>query len=350
MHDCVDTQSTVDGDTDKSKVMETARVMKGALSVSKSKTGEVIYRTNKNEVKYLDRRLLKFDKDITRAKTNIECQKRDILRKWSMVFGQQKTLCESIKSFDEMINSALEKQLMETNERSYQLENCLNSHREDEPVAASNSWSKLKGADERRQSKQVSGFGNSLSMPVLVNPKRSRTNPAVPRLKESGVPASLPKINNFRGGNFFSGVVDEKSKAHRQEKERENAKKEFPDFSKSTMESYFNEQKQLQEDLMTRNSLSKLKNSVNEGHNFYKLRIRTKLPEDADLLIESIETDRSKTKSVKRNRKPVPNSTSMFDSKKVTDILDEDFEKEILAKFEKEIMNNFDIERPSSFS
>ncbi|ESO95364.1 hypothetical protein LOTGIDRAFT_232052 [Lottia gigantea] len=302
MHACVDSLYTIDGDTDKSKIMDIIRVMKGALSVSKSKTGDVIYRSNKNEVKILDRQLAKVDKDVVRAKTNIECQKRDVLRKWSLVFGNQKTLCESIKSFDEMINSALEKQLSETEERSNLVEQSLNSYREEEAPNDSGHWGKLNLKSNRRQSqvaKPSSHFGKTLSMPVLVNPNESKSK-AVPRVSDSTVPASLPKINT--GGSFFSNIVDHTTKRHKRHQEAANKKGEFPDFSRSTMESYFDEQKQLHEELMTRNSLNRLKSNIDGGHNFYKLRIRTKLPEEPTLLIESIETDRTRTKSFRTQR------------------------------------------------
>jgi hypothetical protein len=51
MEACIEALYTIDGDTDKRKTLEMIRVLKGAISVFKSRTGEVIYRYNRHKKK-----------------------------------------------------------------------------------------------------------------------------------------------------------------------------------------------------------------------------------------------------------------------------------------------------------
>ena len=107
MEACIEALFKIEGENGRRKTIEMIRVLKGAISVSKSRTGEVIYHYNRHEKKALRRQLAKYDSDTRRSRLDIEHQKRDILRKWSLVFGRQRNFCESIRGFDEMLAEAI---------------------------------------------------------------------------------------------------------------------------------------------------------------------------------------------------------------------------------------------------
>ncbi|XP_069134539.1 uncharacterized protein [Argopecten irradians] len=98
----------IDGDSNKQKTLNTIRVMKGAISVSKSKTGEVIYRSNKLENEGLQRQIKRFEKARLHLNSTYDSKKRTTLRRWALVFEKQKSMNESIREFDMLLTRAIE--------------------------------------------------------------------------------------------------------------------------------------------------------------------------------------------------------------------------------------------------
>merc|ERR1719422_111851 len=68
----------------------------------------MIYQSNRQDRKGLARQLAKYDRDTRRSRLDIQQQKNDLLRKWSLVFGRQRNFRESIKTFDEMLAKAID--------------------------------------------------------------------------------------------------------------------------------------------------------------------------------------------------------------------------------------------------
>ena len=63
MDECVEALYNKESMQNKKKTLSIIRVMKGAISVSKSRTGECIFRHNKLENKKLERTVKKFKSD-----------------------------------------------------------------------------------------------------------------------------------------------------------------------------------------------------------------------------------------------------------------------------------------------
>lgn len=105
----VDCLYPIDADfATKRKTLEIVKVMKGAISVSKSRTGEVIYRHNKFENESLKRQLKRYDKARTHLIDSYDSRKRTTLRRWALVFEKQKSMNESIKEFDTVLTNVLD--------------------------------------------------------------------------------------------------------------------------------------------------------------------------------------------------------------------------------------------------
>ena len=67
LDECVEALYNKESMQDKRKTLSIIRVMKGAISVSKSRTGECIFRHNKLERDKLDRTVKKFKSDANYA-------------------------------------------------------------------------------------------------------------------------------------------------------------------------------------------------------------------------------------------------------------------------------------------
>ncbi|KAL5017221.1 hypothetical protein ScPMuIL_006810 [Solemya velum] len=95
---CVTSLYSVDGTTNRRKTLEIVKVMKGAVSISRSHTGEFIYRSSKTEKNNLKRQLQQYAKMSADVVTSIGVQQRTVMRHWGQLVERQKT---SYKSFSQ---------------------------------------------------------------------------------------------------------------------------------------------------------------------------------------------------------------------------------------------------------
>lgn len=281
MEACIEALYTIDGETDKRKTLEMIRVLKGAISVSKSRTGEVIYRYNRHEKKALSRMMAKYDRDTTRSRVNIESQKRDVLRKWNLVFGRQRKFCESMRGFDDMIHEAL------TTRHLFKF------HTDDDEDDGKEEHDG-EAEEEKREEEEEKN-----KMPQIMDPRARRLGGR--QTAPQGVVSTpvivgvLPKLTsgNLHNARIESEEEERKRKEKEADEERKRKARELPRFDKELMETYLTEQKSLHEDLLTRNALIRIKSTVDKDHVFFKYRLKTKLPDSACSLLQRLESERS---------------------------------------------------------
>lgn len=311
MEACIEALYTIDGESDKRKTLEMIRVLKGAISVSKSRTGEVIYRYNRHEKKALSRMMAKYDRDTTRSRVNIDSQKRDVLRKWNLVFGRQRKFCESMRGFDDMIHEAL------TTRHLFKF-------RSDDDGEG-----KEEGEGNAEDDKAEEVEEEMRKMPQITDPRARRLGGR--QVAPQGVvstPVMVGVLPKLTAGSLHNARAEkEEEERLRAEKEAEEERKrkarELPRFDKELMETYLTEQKSLHEDLLTRNALIKIKSTVDKDHVFFKYRMKTKLPDSASSLLQRLESERAVsamtsigTRPSTRSRLSTRHSTRTFKSSK----------------------------------
>ncbi|XP_067670750.1 uncharacterized protein [Haliotis asinina] len=259
MATCVESLYTLDGGaTDKRKTLAMIRILKGAVSESKSKAGQAVCRYNKHDKKALKRQLALLDNDASRTEIDVDNQKRVILRKWSMVFENQKNISDSLKRFDEMLRAA-----MADADKDEDVEDALEEKSE-------------KRVPDCTEGKRIldrpcfTGRNDSDS-----TGKRLNNHPVMPKLPTSG---------------FL--VQTSTSKSIEEKQENGNSVSKVTSSFPSLVNDFLEDQKQIQEQLLTRNKLCKLKKTVDSEHTFYKLRMKSKLPSDPASLLLKIEKDR----------------------------------------------------------
>ncbi|XP_076435065.1 uncharacterized protein LOC143274944 [Babylonia areolata] len=280
MEACIEALYTIDGEADKRKTSEMIRILKGAISVSKSRTGEVIYHYNRHEKKALSRMMAKYDRDTVRAGVNIDSQKRDVLRKWNLVFGRQRKFTDSIRGFDDMIQEALANRHL------------VKYLTEEEGEGD--------GEEEQAPNEEAGKAEEAKKMPHIKDPRARRLGSR--QTAPQGVVATqvmvgvLPKLqtaSTLHNAHIETAAEIRMRREREKELERRRKQEELPKFDKELMDAYLTEQKTLQEDLLTRNALMKIKTSVDRDHVFFKYRMKTKLPDSATSLLQRIGSERS---------------------------------------------------------
>ncbi|XP_076452265.1 uncharacterized protein LOC143287908 [Babylonia areolata] len=295
MEACIEALYTIDGESDKRKTLEMIRVLKGAISVSKSRTGEVIYHYNRHEKKALGRAMAKFDRDTARSKVNIESQKRDVLRKWNLVFGRQRKFTESMRGFDDMLDKAISTRHL------------LKLPSDPKPQEGEGE-EKVKEEEEKKKeepaAEEAAQEEDVVRMPLITDPRsrRLRGRPGAPQgvVATPAMVGVLPKLG--AGGGLHNARIEteeeerarkEREKEAEAEEERQRRARELPRFDKQLMEAYLSEQRSLHEDLLTRNKLIRIKSSLDKDHVFFKYRLKSKLPDSAPTLLKSLERERT---------------------------------------------------------
>ena len=92
---------SVTADT-RTKNLSILTVMKGAISMSRSKTGECIFRTNKTERKNLERLLRIEGRNANYSISQIESRRKIVINRWSKVLENQ-TTCSAEALFEELM-------------------------------------------------------------------------------------------------------------------------------------------------------------------------------------------------------------------------------------------------------
>lgn len=86
----------------RTKGLQILNVMKGAISMSRSKTGECIFRTNKTEKKNLERLIKIEGRHSNYVLAQIDTNRKAVLNRWSKVLANQ-TSCSSQALFEELM-------------------------------------------------------------------------------------------------------------------------------------------------------------------------------------------------------------------------------------------------------
>lgn len=86
----------------RTKGLQILTVMKGAISMSRSKTGECIFRTNKSEKKNLERLIKIEGRNSDYNIAQIEAHRKQVLNRWSKVLANQVS-CSSQALFEELM-------------------------------------------------------------------------------------------------------------------------------------------------------------------------------------------------------------------------------------------------------
>ena len=87
---------------DRTKALQIIKVMKGAISMSKSRTGECIFRTNKTVRKELDR-LVKIEvRNSNYNISRIDTSKKFVVGRWTRML-ENHTSCASQTLFEEVL-------------------------------------------------------------------------------------------------------------------------------------------------------------------------------------------------------------------------------------------------------
>lgn len=102
MDECVEALYNKESMENKSKTMSIIKVMKGAISVSKSKTGECIFRHNKLEKRKLDRTIKKFKSDKNYVISRFDTKKKFVVSRWRTMLEKQ-TTCNSTRLLGELL-------------------------------------------------------------------------------------------------------------------------------------------------------------------------------------------------------------------------------------------------------
>lgn len=108
MNSVVNSLYQLDDSMSKQKTIEIKRVMRGALSMSRSTTGDNTFHVNKFASKGLEQQIKVLDKAKIQCRNGINSRKRTALRKWCLVFGKQKSMNDSIKELNDVLTKAIE--------------------------------------------------------------------------------------------------------------------------------------------------------------------------------------------------------------------------------------------------
>lgn len=244
----------IDGDSNKQKTLNTIRVMKGAISVSKSRTGEVIYHSNKQESEGLQRQIKGFERSQSHLKSTYDSKKRTTLRRWTLVFEKQKSMNESIREFDSLLTQAIadvDKNGSKT--QSYEEKECLKLDLarmrpdDDDAIYEEEVERMMKQRGIKKIRLQPIGVGKNSQIKV------ESAEPEVDVIKEELWPLRDTRwINNYIRG-----------------------------------------QKVKHESLITKNMLKKIREGLASRSTLYRFRLRANLADDPNDTIETIKSARA---------------------------------------------------------
>jgi len=259
---------TIDGERSKQKTLEIIRVMKGAISVSKSKTGEVIYRSNKLENDGLQRQLKRFEKAKIHTIDSYDSRKRTTLRRWALVFEKQKSMNESIREFEMILSKAI-----------IDVDESVPTTLPKLPV------SKLKEG-ENDDDKNKKGEDKNEEGTEEEEEKKRKEEEAVSMMKRRGItrlrlqPIGVGKNSQIKvvlPPTPPPQIVEEK----------------WPLENATWINNYIQHQKKRHETLITKNTLERIKTGLTKAPALFKFRLRANLSEDPRQSIEAIKSARS---------------------------------------------------------
>ncbi|OWF55299.1 uncharacterized protein LOC110461942 [Mizuhopecten yessoensis] len=252
----------IDGDSNKRKTLNTIRVMKGAISVSKSKTGEVIYRSNKLENEGLQRQIKRFEKARLHLNSTYDSKKRTTLRRWALVFEKQKSMNESIREFDMLLSQAIDN---------------VESDDQNVPSAEKNRDSlELKLEDTKPENEEEEDMTEKKSDEEKAAELMSRRGITRLRLQPIGV-----------GKNSQIKVKTPEPETPVIEEEL------WPLADTTWVNNYIREQKVKHESLITKNILKKIREGLTSKNPLFRFRLRANFADDPNVSIEIIKSARA---------------------------------------------------------
>lgn len=275
----VSTLYPLDGSMDKRKTLEITKVMKGALSVSKSRTGEAIYRSNEFHKKILEKKVKQFKSATETEISSYNSKKRTVTQRFSVMFGKHKATNDTMHAYDEVITKALE----ETSEK--QPNPCL------KPIIID---SECEDEDpETENCPKDQGLSNG-GKDVVRLPHVSDSNGKVrevrksidePQKKSVFIPTGilLPINNKFSRLKFH-----EEQREEEPEVEVEETKELWPLENTEKYDKYIRKQKDRHEVLVTRNILKKIKKNITGKDTLLKFQMKAYLSDDPEEFVRNL--------------------------------------------------------------
>ncbi|XP_033748687.1 uncharacterized protein LOC117333486 [Pecten maximus] len=252
----------IDGDSNKQKTLNTIRVMKGAISVSKSKTGEVIYRSNKLENEGLQRQIKRFEKARLHLNSTYDSKKRTTLRRWALVFEKQKSMNESIREFDMLLTQAIDD--VDAGGRkgsgaSIKGNNIEQNTKEEKTEEEEEETKERQKTDEEQAAELMSrrGITRIRLQPIGVG-------------KNSQIKVKTPEPE--------TPVIEEEL---------------WPLADTTWVNNYIREQKVKHESLITKNILKKIREGLTSKNPLFRFRLRANFADDPNVSIEIIKSARA---------------------------------------------------------
>ncbi|XP_048751879.2 uncharacterized protein LOC125663627 [Ostrea edulis] len=264
----------------KRKTIEIKRVMRGALSTSRSTTGDNTFHINKFANKGLEQQIRVLDKAKIQCRNGINSKKRTALRKWCLVFGKQKSMNDSIKELNEVITKAIEEDGF--------LESRMNP--EDEEKVEEEQIEELENNTEPEPVDKRSGMDPSQIRALMIKQQRGgieiKTN-------EQGITSMLlPKID-FGNTNMKLENVE-------LDPETPQAQEDIWPLKDTTwVSSYIKDQREKHDQLFTKNILKSIQIGMTKTNPLHSFRLRAKISDDPmDLLrqLTSAKTARPSTR------------------------------------------------------
>ncbi|KAK3083352.1 hypothetical protein FSP39_020598 [Pinctada imbricata] len=290
----VETLYNIDGSTSKRKIIDMKRVMRGALSISKSATGEEVFRVNQFQNIELRKNLRLLDRASVQCRNGHNSRKRTVLRHWSLVFEKQKSMNESIRELDGVLTEALDDRVFMVSGKTKE-----EREREEEEQA------RLRALEEAEKEPEEE---------VVVEQTRTSMDPAQIRalmIKSKSKGGSGAKAGG--GGTLLLPKIDfgDTDLKIEVEVEPEEAVKEdiWPLKDTEWINRYVKDERERHGELFARNIIKNIKHGLTRNHSFYKFRLRSNLSDDPlDVLKTTSAKSRPETRG--RDKLPVKSSTA----------------------------------------
>lgn len=287
---------------DKRKTLEITKVMKGALSVSKSRTGETIFRSNEFHRKTMEKKVNQYRSAALTEISSFEAKKRTITQRFSTVFGKHKATNETMHAYDEVITKALE----DTNEKP--------------PVSivkinyTKNHESENEDDDEKKED-EVDGNKDGVKLPHVSN-SQGRVKNVQNALDESerkksvfiptGVLMPISSTVKYSRLKFNDEKVEEEP-----EVVVEEVKELWPLENSTKYDKYIRTQKDRHEVLVTRNILKKIKSNISGKNTLLRFKMKAILTDDPEDFVRNLTTS-AKTAPGGNAMKRTNNSSRKF--------------------------------------
>lgn len=266
MNSVVNSLYQLDDTMSKQKTIEIKRVMRGALSMSRSTTGDNTFHVNKFASKGLEQQIKVLEKAKIQCRNGINSKKRTALRKFCLVFGKQKSMNDSIKELNEMLTKAIAN------------EECLGSrtHRDQE-----NELEDIRSPEDIQEAEpepepevKRSGMDPSQIRALMIKKQKGGTAGLEIKTNEQGITSMLlPKID-FGNSNMKLDEID-------LDPETPKPQEDFwPLKDTKWVDSYIKDQREKHDQLFTKNILKTIQIGMTKTNPLHSFRLRAKLSDD----------------------------------------------------------------------